>query len=840
VRTKRLPAGFLAIFVIGLIAYPCHGEDVRRSVLANASDYSYMWWANGLRDQTKAFNIQTSRYAMSFDYGKMKLTHVTPLANGPAMSKSLVMSNREFFGTSNISMECMLHADGRQFRLAAPKRMNPADCQLIESGRFFQRRHMTDLAWDGRAPKTKSRMEIAAWPDRLLLLLRVTPEADITVGSLEMTLTFKQVGAKLSGGKVFSLIGPGDSGVVLTSTDPTSVGRGAYGKTCSFRLQVGQWPAGTEKQLGVVLYPSGDKASQLARNAAFDEQTPVKIAATQTHPTKANLKVAYDPVQGWHYIALRNDQVDRTPAGVNIRVERVALTLTNATDRPRTTRLCFGKTRTIGIIGISAMIHDSAGEPIGLPVQISKNWHVKKSERYKGPWYRGLTMLTVPARTTLKIQYVSLGAMFDRVPAASHAQLCLVGWGNNQLWEEAAIGSWGESICFEPDQGQRGGAVLDTRPLMVHSMGDKPKRKWGWTHNVGGADFLVYYDAAGVKQRNSRMKTLHRRNCPVLTEATYAGRTHDSKIDLQYTASLYRSDDITRGVYRFSYDLRKPTEFKRMVFFQCGGDDYSYTGEKKLAIGNEKGLIAEWDADWGGGKYKTKPVKLDGRVPWISMHQAVRRKDDQGAWANRGIIIRSWDARLGGKPAMPWAAERGARVRGRDTSLMDIVPPPDVTKLLPGDYVRAVIEHVVVPQNAVDYYGPNANLRAALVKHADTWRMIRRESLGNTVSIKIASGKLIRTRPAMIQADKNSAEFTITGGLGYAPITISGLTEYKGAKLEILAGEKWRSVTSRQCDYNAESGAWEITFSVNLDSPEDNPTPRQFRFSSAPASRNRQ
>jgi hypothetical protein len=92
----------------------------------------------------------------------------------------------------------------------------------------------------------------------------------------------------------------------------------------------------------------------------------------------------------------------------------------------------------------------------------------------------------------------------------------------------------------------------------------------------------------------------------------------------------------------------------------------------------------------------------------------------------------------------------------------------------------------------------------------------------------------------MIQADKNSAEFTITGGLGYAPITISGLTEYKGAKLEILAGEKWRSVTSRQCDYNAESGAWEITFSVNLDSPEDNPTPRQFRFSSAPASRNRQ
>ncbi len=31
------------------------------------------------------------------------------------------------------------------------------------------------------------------------------------------------------------------------------------------------------------------------------------------------------------------------------------------------------------------------------------------------------------------------------VPAASHAQLSLIGWGWNQLWEEAAIGSWGVS-----------------------------------------------------------------------------------------------------------------------------------------------------------------------------------------------------------------------------------------------------------------------------------------------------------------------------------------------------------------------------------------------------------
>jgi len=791
-----------------------------------------MWWANGLRDEAKVFNIQTSRYAMSFDYGQMQLTHLMPLPDAPTQSKALVMSNKAIFGKSNIALECVLHAGGRQFRIAAPRRVDTGNCQLIESGRFFQRRYLTALAWGKGAPKVKSGLEIAAWPDRLLLLLRITPQVDITAGALEMTLAFKHPGLKLSGGKVFGLKGPGDSGIAVFPADRAATGRGAHGKTCAFRLQAGNWPAGKEKQLGIVLYPRARGFSTLLQHVAADERTPIKLTAVQSHPVKADLKVAYDAGQGWHYVALRNDRGAgrRSPAGANNRIERVALKLTNPASRPRVVRLCFGKTNAIGITGISAMIRDRRGDPTGLAVQISKNWHKKKPGRYKGPWYRGLTMLTVPPRTALDIEYISVGAHFGGVPAASHAQLCLVGWGSNQLWEEAAMGSWGESICFEPDQGQRGGAVLDTRPLMVHAMGNRPKRKWGWTHNVGGADFLVYYDPSGRKQYNSRMKTLHRRNCPVLTEVTCAGRTHDRHIDLQYTTSLYRTDDITRGVYRFSYDVRKPTEFKRLVLFQCGGDDYSYTGEKKFARGSETGLAAEWNTSWGGGSYKTKPVELSGRVPWISMHQAVRRSKDQGAWANRGVIIRSWAAKLGGKPARPWAAERGAKVRGRDTSLIDILAPPGVTKLLPGDYVRAVVEHVVVPQHAKDYYGPNENLRAALGRHADTWRMIHREAVGNDLAVTVTLGKLVRTRPTMVQARDNRAEFTVTGGLGYVPITISGMTDHRGPKLEISSGDKWRSVSFHQCDYNAESRTWEITYSIPLDTPGDKPAAHKFRF----------
>ena len=56
----------------------------------------------------------------------------------------------------------------------------------------------------------------------------------------------------------------------------------------------------------------------------------------------------------------------------------------------------------------------------------------------------------------------------------------------------------------------------------------------------------------------------------------------------------------------------------------------------------------------------------------------------------------------------------------------------------PGDYVDAVIEHVIVPQHAADYYGPNRALRTALEKDQDTWRMIHREAVGNDVGVQMA------------------------------------------------------------------------------------------------------
>jgi hypothetical protein len=483
------------------------------------------------------------------------------------------------------------------------------------------------------------------------------------------------------------------------------------------------------------------------------------------------------------------------------------------------------------------MLRDPEGSPTGIPVQLSKNWHHRpEGGVYAGTWFHGFSQVRLPPRSDVELELTIVYGHWGGVPAASHAQLCLIGWGSNQLWDQSAIGAWGESICYEPDQVQAQAAILDVRPVMVRSMhADQP---WHWTHNVGGGDYFRLFDPEGRRVPHAQMRTAYDRHGPCLTEVTYAGRIGDG-LAHSATVSLARTDDIVRGVYRLRLDVTHPTEFSRFVLFQIGVDTYSYTGERKMALGNETGLLREWATEWGGDTYRTEPFEHTGRIPWVSLHRAVSRSPDgKGAWANRGLVVRSWNARIGGQDARPWFAERGARARGADTSTIDLLPPPGINRLLPGDFVEATIVHLVVPRTAADYYGPNENLRAALEQDADTWRMVHREALGNDRTVVVTRGTLENLHPAIrIHTNaQNQAEFTLTGGIGHVPVTFAGLNGYRRPLLEErIPGRDWRPVNQAvhgndfwQNDYVPETASWELTYTVPADSPE---SMRQYRFS---------
>ncbi|MGE9270011.1 MAG: LamG-like jellyroll fold domain-containing protein [Verrucomicrobiales bacterium] len=561
----------------------------------------------------------------------------------------------------------------------------------------------------------------------------------------------------------------------------------------------------------------------------LNPQSDLEVTAT-TLDKSTPLPVHFEPNFSWYRINLNG--LEPTPPNgksnpSNDAMERAQLVLSNPGPTPRTARLLFEKSRggirqRLGspITGIFACLRDSQGNPTGIPVQISKNWHSSpEAGPHTGTWFHGISLFHLPPYSQISFELSITYGHWGGVAAASHSQLSLIGWGTNQLWYQSAVGAWGESICFEPEQSQARTTITDVRPLMLSP--HQRKQKWGWSSNVGGADFFRFFTTEGQRLVPTHRRTTVLSAGPCLTEVRFSG-TVGKGIDHTITASLPRTDDLIRATYRIRMDVNQAMDFSRFVIFQIGSDTYNSTREKTFAIGDQNGLQNEWSTHWGGNRYRTQPSEIQSPVAWASLHQVDPTPDDrQGTLANRGWVIRSWQARLGGKSSRPWVAERGLTLHRKDSSTLDILPPPEVTRLIPGDFIEATLEHLVIPANEADYYGPNHALRDALRTHSNHWKMVEREALQNQRSVKTRFGTLQRLYPDVrIETVDNHAEFTLEGGLAYVPITFSGLSRHDNFTLVVDGSELNQSVHGNdfwQTTYDPQTKTWSRTYNFPVD-----------------------
>ena len=116
------------------------------------------------------------------------------------------------------------------------------------------------------------------------------------------------------------------------------------------------------------------------------------------------------------------------------------------------------------IVAGSPLLRDMEGEPIGAPMQISKNWH----DSTVGAWYHVYTAIKVPPGTQ-ELEHTFVHSKWGKAFAAAHAQLCLIGWGTNQQWDESSLGAFGESITYDPDLTLGRSTVDDVRPFLVNA-----------------------------------------------------------------------------------------------------------------------------------------------------------------------------------------------------------------------------------------------------------------------------------------------------------------------------------------------------------------------------------
>ena len=458
--------------------------------------------------------------------------------------------------------------------------------------------------------------------------------------------------------------------------------------------------------------------------------------------------------------------------------------------------------------------------------------------------------------------------------AVSHAQLSLVGWGTYGLWEQVAHGSGGETITYEPYGEQRVSMIDDVRPgpascgmvslgaacamdadcaptskphclpsssthgaSTVDRCSPTPTLGWrvatqagaaddlsacpaaSWTHNVGGADFLVYFDAAGrfVPKGRGLTSTIAAPG-PLLTRATWAGRTLDDAIAWEVTASTPASLDATRHFYRVRLDVLNATRPSRLAIATVAADHYNDNEYDGLAVGGHGAATRsiDWQANATAAASERGYIpalwrqRFEGHLPlWTSMHSASFAHACQdaastcsaGFKASRGLIVREWSAVLGGAPAAPhWSAIQSSSSLSKPS--VELSPPPEVSDLVAGDFVEALLELIVYPgeeaaaldmaaavaggtSGAALARSPLAPLLAeAAMSHAP-WALVEREALGNTLSVAVSTGGRVRGQYPIeieISAPTSTAlgaitAFNVTGVgavLGAVPLSLWG------------------------------------------------------------------
>ena len=218
---------------------------------------------------------------------------------------------------------------------------------------------------------------------------------------------------------------------------------------------------------------------------------------------------------------------------------RFKITINNTALSSVTLPLCFhdlGGTLTMSITSGIAMFRDANGEPLGIQIQMSKNWHSATEK-----WYHLYSnpMLAGPGIDTMELTVAM--SRWGQAHAAQHSQLSLIGWTSSRQggqWQESSISPVGESITYDPDQTLNRAMIDDVRPFL--SLGTiNVNSKWQWTGNIRGADFLVYV-ATGttIKRKLGRVRTNYEAHGPTITNVGFDAISYLDEIQSNIKSSI--------------------------------------------------------------------------------------------------------------------------------------------------------------------------------------------------------------------------------------------------------------------------------------------------------------
>ncbi|CAK0834604.1 unnamed protein product, partial [Prorocentrum cordatum] len=473
---------------------------------------------------------------------------------------------------------------------------------------------------------------------------------------------------------------------------------------------------------------------------------------------------------GWH-VELPQGVSSSTDVNDNFEV-----VLSNNNPEPAVFRMLFHDDQPRGITGVAVFLRNhSSGEPSGFHVQISKNWHTSSGQEglapYDGMWLTTAVVLRVPAQSSLTMQLIQAYTWFNSLHSVSHAQLSLIGWGSNGHWEEVGLASGGESITYEPCAAQtRTTGGLDTRPFLTcgmnsaHGACDGSPESPAWTENHGGNEFLAVFSDTGSYEYLTEVETYHIMNGPKLTNASYTGTTVDNGIRRSVTASTWAADDMVRHLHVVRYEVMKDVTYPRFVAYHLGADFYSYVANPRFVYGDGTGKLADVVEvpTIARGRYYVNESWASCTVPpcWFAL------LSDPGTNRNahRGLVVRRWEAKLGGAVR---AEAEGPRFMLTDVGSaqqgLQLTLPEGFDGLQAGDYVEAELELFLYPNSSEVYFGTNPKMQSWLSDPDASWSVAYKEAVAGHLRphVSVSAGALERAFPLRVRATSDQAQFQV-------------------------------------------------------------------------------
>lgn len=814
-------------------------------------DYGYLFWpGNHWVSWGSYFNVQhvqTGFYGMAFDVGTGSFDHFGLIADEHSATEALSSDNAVVTDLPTASIQYALVKNGNEHRGAQQflgydgSSTNPSG--LIDMGRYMQRVEIPQVTY-ADSEGYSGAIQLAAMPRHFVLTHRVSSSS----GAEDLTVSIEIEGDAIEqyterefieGSRALSIADESGEGWTFVlpegngmSSEISEFGDGGL----SFKTTFDSAAANQIMALTLTGVPS-HAATEAYIEMILNPEEAVTVSYEQLNRDGSSGSVRsgapWDAQRGAFVVSLgdmtnlgaptwpdwNNESYHNWYNRHHVSIEH---TLSEAVSVP----IAFdgGNNTAFYITGGSPLLRSTEGEPLGVPVQISKNWH-------ESPYWYHLYSTLIVEPGTFEFEHTFAHAKWGKTYAAQHAQLALIGWGQNQQWDESSLGAWGESITYDPDLTLTRGQVDDVRPFLVQSAS-----KWNWTGNVGGASFLVYEPSEGfssfASHQMTRMRTHYEYTGPNLTNVLYSGISRDGKIESTVATQLGRTDDMVRAYYHLSYTFLEDVNYDRIAFFQMAADRYGDNGFTRFAYGNEeKALYNEGVPNHSTSGYANelhRGIELEGDAPWVMLLDSVHTSGSLPEhYANVGFIVRDYHADIGGEiTTTPHVNIVQTYNGGWSQMAFELgVPYDSSSTIIPaGSTLTATVEYVVPPAVKSAYYGASDYLTALDEDSFNSTDMMVLLAADNQLDLSASVGSITRTHPIEIDtvSDTIAAEFTMSGGLGYTPVTFHGLVRPDGWRLETLVDGNWEEVDQAiegndywQAYEDAANGTFELTFNVH-------------------------